>query len=67
MYVGSDRVRADVLQERIRQKMESAPRSRSICAATARVSLQEFMSIIDRLKDAGVENIGIVTKAPGDI
>ena len=30
------------------------------------VSLQELMDILDRLKEGGVQNVGIVSKLPGE-
>ena len=67
VYIGSDRVPASAMQERIRQKMEGAAEKQVYLRGDGAVSLQEFMSIVDRLKDAGVVNVAIVTKAPGEI
>ena len=64
--LGSERVRADVLAERVRQKMESAAQKNVFVRGDGTVSLQEFMEITDMLKAAGVEHVGLVTKMPGD-
>jgi len=50
----------------VRQKMEGATDKRVYLRGDGTVQLQELMTIIDRLKDAGVENVGIVAKAPGE-
>ncbi len=64
VYLGSERVRADVLQERVRQKMESAAQKDVFVRGDGTVSLQEFTEITDMLKAAGVVQMGFVTKLP---
>jgi len=66
VFLGDERIRVEVLQERVRQKMETATDKRVYLRGDGSVQLQELMTIIDRLKDAGVENVGIVAKAPGE-
>lgn len=46
--------------------MESATDKRVYLRGDGTVQLQDLMSIMDRLKDAGVADVGIVAKAPGD-
>jgi biopolymer transport protein TolR len=67
VYVGSDRVRAEVLEARVRQKMQGASDKRVYLRGDSSVQLSELMSIFSRLRDAGVEDIGIVAKDPGDL
>lgn len=67
VYMNSDRVRAEVMQERVRQRMETATDKQIYLRGDQAVQLQELMSIIDRLKDAGVVNVGIVARAPGEL
>jgi biopolymer transport protein ExbD len=66
VYLGDERVRLEVLQERVRQKMEGAADKQVFLRGDGTVQLQDLMSVIDRLKDAGVASVGIVAKAPGD-
>jgi biopolymer transport protein ExbD len=66
VFLGDERIRVEVLQERVRQKMESATDKRVYLRGDGTVQLQDLMSIMDRLKDAGVADVGIVAKAPGD-
>ena len=41
VYLGDEPIRVEILQERVRQKMENRrPTSRSICAATAACSIR---------------------------
>ena len=67
LYFNSDKVRAEVMQERVRQRMEGATEKQVYLRGDQAVQLQELMSIIDRLKAAGVVNIGIVARAPGEL
>jgi len=66
VYLGSEPLRVEILQERIRQKMETAAEKKVFLQGDGGVQLQELMEITDRLKDAGVESVGIVTKMPGE-
>jgi biopolymer transport protein TolR len=66
VYLGSEPLRVEILQERIRQKMETAAEKKVFLQGDGGVQLQELMEITDRLKDAGVEQVGIVTKMPGE-
>jgi biopolymer transport protein ExbD len=66
VYLGNERIRLDVLQERIRQKMETATDKQVFLRGDGTVQLQDLMTIMDRLKDAGVSNVGIVAKGPGE-
>src|SRR3954466_333685 len=67
VYLNDERVRATALQERVRQKMEGATDKQVYLRGDGAVQLQELMSIMDRLKDAGVEKVAIVAKAPGEL
>jgi biopolymer transport protein ExbD len=66
VYLGSEALPVDVLQERVRQKMEAASEKKVFLQGDGGVQLQDLMEITDRLKDAGVETVGIVTKRPGE-
>jgi biopolymer transport protein ExbD len=66
VFVGKDRVRAEDLQERIRQKMENGHAKEVYLRGDASVQYQELMDVFVRLKNAGVQNVGLVTKMPGE-
>ena len=66
VYLGPELISADVLQERVRQKMETASQKDVFLRGDGEVSLQEATEITDMLKAAGVEHVGLVTKMPGD-
>jgi biopolymer transport protein ExbD len=62
--LGQEDVRIDVLSERIRQAMLTETNKQVFLRLDAGVTAQEFMNVIDRLREAGVENIGLPTDFP---
>jgi biopolymer transport protein ExbD len=67
VYIGDEAIRVDVLQERIRQKMEGATEKQVYLRGDAGVLYQDLMDVFSRLSAAGVEKVGLVTKFPGEI
>jgi biopolymer transport protein TolR len=61
VFLGREQVRAAVLQERVRQKMETAAKKEVFLGGDRGVNLGELMEVFSMLKDAGVERIGIET------
>src|SRR6476659_2461567 len=59
-----ENVRIDLLAERVRQAMVSQTEKQVFLRLDAGITAQEFMNVIDRLKEAGVENIGLPTEFP---
>jgi biopolymer transport protein ExbD len=66
VYIGDEPVRAEVLQERIRQRMETATEKQVYLRGDSEVRYQDLMDVFDRLKAAGVEKVGLVAKMPGE-
>ena len=66
VYIGDEQIRVDVLQERIRQKMETASDKQVYLRGDGEVLYQDLMDVFDRLKGAGVERVGLVAKMPGE-
>ena len=56
----------DVLTERMRQMMVNRVDRQVFLRGDGGVELQELLDIMDRLKAAGVEKVGIVSKLPGE-
>ena len=67
IFVNSDRVRVEALADKVRQKVQAATDKKVYLRGDGTVQLQELMAIFDRLRDAGVNDVGIVTRAPGDL
>ena len=66
VFIGDDEIRVDALQERIRQKMESASDKQVYLRGDGEVQYQDLMDVFDRLKAAGVEKVGLIAKMPGE-
>jgi biopolymer transport protein ExbD len=64
VFIGRDAVPVSVLQERVRQRVEHAPKKDVYLRGDRGVTLGEFMEVTDLLKAAGVDTVGLVTKAP---
>jgi biopolymer transport protein TolR len=66
VFIGTDPVRVDVLTERMRQMMINRSDRQVFLRGDGGVQLQELLDIMDRLKAAGVDKVGIVSKLPGE-
>jgi biopolymer transport protein ExbD len=66
VFIGPDPVRVDLLTERMRQMMLNRSDRQVFLRGDGGVELQELLDIMDRLKAAGVEKVGIVSKLPGE-
>ena len=66
VYLGNEPVRAAVLEERVRQKMETAAKKDVFLRGDGGLNLSEVMAITDMLKAAGVEHVGLETRTPNE-
>jgi biopolymer transport protein TolR len=66
VYLGDEKVRLELLQERVRQKMEGHSDKEVYLRGDGGVQYQDLIVVFDRLKSAGVEKVGLVTKQPGE-
>lgn len=66
VFLDKEPIRIDVLTERVRQLMATRTDKQVYIRGDGQVSLQELMEVLDRLKEAGVQNAGIVSKLPGE-
>ena len=64
--VNEEPVRFDHLQERIRQEMAKRPDKQVFLRGDGGLSVQDLLDVMDRLKDGGVERVGIIAKKPGE-
>jgi biopolymer transport protein TolR len=62
--LGTERVRIDVLAERVRQMMDGRAERKIFLRCDGAITVQEQLEIMDRLKDAGIEQVGIVARLP---
>jgi biopolymer transport protein TolR len=64
VFLGNEAVREAVLEERVRQKMETAAKKDVFLRGDGALNLSEVMAITDLLKAAGVEHVGLETRSP---
>jgi biopolymer transport protein ExbD len=64
VYVGKDLVQLNFLHERIRQALVGQLNPDVTLAVDGRITAQEFMNVIDRLKEGGVRNVGLKSQPP---
>jgi biopolymer transport protein TolR len=60
VYIDDDAVARDVLPERMRQAMQGKDQKEVFLRGDGGVQLQDLMEVMDRLKEGGVERVGIV-------
>lgn len=65
VFIGDDSVPIDVLAERMRQAIQSEDQKEVFLRGDGGVELQELLEVMDRLKDGGVERVGIVALQRG--
>jgi biopolymer transport protein TolR len=66
VFIDKEAVRLDFLAERMRQIMLTRTDKLVYLRGDGAVNLQELMEVFDRLKEAGVQNVGIISKLPGE-
>ena len=65
VQIDNEEVRVDVLTERIRQMMTGREDKSLFVRGDGSVTYQDLMSVIDKLKEAGIEKVGLVTRPAG--
>ena len=66
VYVGKERVEMRALQVRVQQRMETSATKEVFLRGDSAVQYQDLMNVIDALKAAGVQNIGMVARMPSE-
>jgi biopolymer transport protein TolR len=61
VYINDESVVVDVLAERMRQEMLTRDDQQVYLRGDGAVQLQELMDVFGRLKEAGIQKVGIVT------
>jgi biopolymer transport protein ExbD len=59
-------IRVDVLGERMRQALQGKSDKSVYLRADGAVTVQQTMTVMDALKTAGVEKVGLVSRLPGE-
>ena len=66
VYVGKEQVPMRALQVRVQQRMEGNANKEVFLRGDSAVQYQDLMNVIDALKAAGVQNIGMVARMPSE-
>ena len=66
VFVGKEAVRIEVLPERMRQMLVNRTDKQAFLRADGQLTVQDQIDVLERLKQGGVENVGIVTRLPGE-
>jgi biopolymer transport protein TolR len=62
LQIGTDEVGIDAIGERVKQAIATRDDKSVFLRMDATVTAQDIMSVTDRLKEAGVEKVGIMTQ-----
>ena len=65
VQINNDEMRIEILAERMRQVLMSHDDKSVFVRSDAAVTMQQFMSVTDKLREAGVEKIAISTQPAG--
>ena len=65
VQIDNEEVRVEALTERVRQMMINREDKSLFVRGDGSVTYQDLMSVIDKLKDAGIEKVGLVTRPAG--
>jgi biopolymer transport protein ExbD len=66
VWIGDEPIRVEILNERMRQAMQNRTGREVYLRGDGGIRLQELIEVMDRLKEGGVEKVGIVSKLPGE-
>jgi biopolymer transport protein TolR len=64
VFLGKERVSINVLQERMRQALQGGSGRPIFLQVDAGLTVQDEITVMDLLKSAGVEKLGLLTKLP---
>jgi biopolymer transport protein TolR len=62
VQLGEENVRLDILHERLRQSILARDDKSVFIRADAAASMQDLLDVTDKLKEAGVERVGLMSK-----
>jgi biopolymer transport protein ExbD len=66
VFIDKEAVRLDFLAERVKQIMLNRSDKLVYLRGDGEVNLQELLEVFDRLKEAGIQNVGIISRLPGE-
>lgn len=66
IQINDEPVRVEILHERIRQALLNTSEKNVFLRGDGGITYQELMFVMDKLKEGGVENLGLVARRPGE-
>ena len=66
VFIAKESVSLDVLGERVRQMLLNRTDKQVFLRVDGALSVQDEMDVMDRLKTGGVQNVGLLTRLPGE-
>jgi biopolymer transport protein ExbD len=66
VFIEKEPIRIDFLAERIRQIVLNRTDKTVYLRGDGAITYQELMDVIDRLKEGGIQNVGMITELPGE-
>ena len=65
VYIDEEPIRIDVLAERLRQAMLTRTDRTVYLRGDGGITYQDLMDVIDRLKEAGIQTVSMISDPPG--
>jgi biopolymer transport protein TolR len=66
VQLGDEPIHVEILNERVRQLMVGRADKQVYLRSDNRNSVQDLLTVMDKLKEGGVERVGIIAKLPGE-
>ena len=66
VFIDKEAIRIDFLAERMRQLMLNRTERRIYLRGDGLITLQELYEVFDRLREAGIRDVGIMSRLPGE-
>jgi biopolymer transport protein ExbD len=66
VQLGNENIRISALRERVRQVMAPRTQKQVFLRSDGGVTMQQMAEVMDRLKEGGVEQVGLVTRPQTD-
>jgi biopolymer transport protein TolR len=64
VQLGEEEIRIELLHERVKQALLAREDKSVFIRADATASVQDLMDVTDKLKEAGIEKVGLMSKPP---
>ncbi|MFB3853625.1 MAG: biopolymer transporter ExbD [Vicinamibacterales bacterium] len=66
VQMDDETIRVEILHERIRQVMQRSVDKEAFLRADGALTVQEWLEVMDAMREGGVERVGVLAKQPGE-